>query len=324
MTTRGIRTWGPGARTLARAALAGLVGAVVGIAAYSISQTGGQLRSVVVGGLAGIAIVLGAEFHRRSAQLTEVQLTLPGSVMVFTANIDMRQAALRMFFQAATRVATRPLDGDSGNLREALTSLKTLFDLYREPLESGVAPPPPAKGDSVHALVLDILNFELAPFLANWHPRLTAWEAAHGGRGGRGRLAGERRVPRGSRGSPATSSPLRHRARGDRRAPGPEAAPAPVRLARKRPDPTGAPSAAGRGLLTNCPGASRGGRPRMAQDEGATITLSHTSEGRRPRTEANGTPRHVFCGSATGPLTSRPGMTVSPLCERRVMPGSVT
>lgn len=180
MTTRGIRTWGHGARTLARAALAGLVGAVVGIAAYSISQTGGQLLSVVVGGLAGIAIVLGAEFYRRSAQLTEVQLTLPGSVMVFTANIDMRQAALRMFFQAATRVATRPLDGDSGNLREALTSLKTLFDLYREPLESGVAPPPPAKGDSVHALVLDILNFELAPFLAKWHPRLTAWETAHG------------------------------------------------------------------------------------------------------------------------------------------------
>ncbi|MFD5558042.1 hypothetical protein ACFWIA_29900 [Streptomyces sp. NPDC127068] len=180
MTTRGMGAWGRGARTLARAALAALVGAVAGVAAYSISQTGGQLLSVVVGGLVGIAIVLGAEFYRRSAQLVEVQLTLPGSVMTFAANTDMRQAALRMFFQAATRVATRPLDDDSGNLREALTSLKALFDLYREPLESGVAPPPPVRGDSVHALVLDVLNFELAPFLAKWHPRLSAWEATRG------------------------------------------------------------------------------------------------------------------------------------------------
>jgi len=167
---------------LARAVLAALIGAIVGIAAYSISQTGGQLLSVVVGGLAGIALVLGAELYRRSAQLTEVQLTLPGSVMTFTANTDMRQAASRMFFQAAMRVSTRPLDDDSGNLREALASLKKLFDLYRETLESGTAPPPPAKGDSVHALVLDVLNFELAPFLAKWHPRLSAWEAAHDGR----------------------------------------------------------------------------------------------------------------------------------------------
>lgn len=178
MTTRRTRTWGLAARTSARAALAGLVGAVVGIVAYAVSRTGGQTLSIVVGGLVGIALVLGAEFYRRSAQLTEVQLTLPGSVMVFTANTDMRQAALRMFFQASTRVATRPLDDGSGNLREALTSLKTLFDLYREPLESGAAPPPPAKGDSVHELVLDILNFELAPFLAKWHPRLSTWEAA--------------------------------------------------------------------------------------------------------------------------------------------------
>lgn len=175
------RAWGPGVRTVARAVLAGLVGAVVGIAAYSISQTGGQMLSIVVGCLIGIALALGADFYRRSAQLTEVQLTLPGSVMVFTATTDMRQAAQRMFFQASTRVATRPLDEGSGNLREALTSLKALFDLYREPLESGAAPPPPVKGDSVYDLVLDILNFELAPFLAKWHPRLSAWETTQGG-----------------------------------------------------------------------------------------------------------------------------------------------
>ncbi len=170
------------ARTTGRALAMGAIGSVVGVAAYSISQTGGQWLSVVVGGVAGAAIALGADLYRRSVQLTEVRLVLPGSEMTFKANTDMRQAALRMFFQAATRVATRPLDDDSGNLREALTSLKSLFDLYREPLESGAAPPPPAEGDSVHELVLDILNFELGPFLAHWHPRLLEFEQSHPGR----------------------------------------------------------------------------------------------------------------------------------------------
>ncbi|MER8070740.1 hypothetical protein ABTZ59_20870 [Streptomyces sp. NPDC094034] len=179
MTVR--RGWAIGAalRTAGRAVLAAVVGAVIGVAAYAISQTGGQLLSVVVGGVVGVALVLGSDVYRRSVQLTEVRLVLPGSEMTFKANTDMRQAALRMFFQAATRVATRPLDDGSGNLREALTSLKTLFDMYREPLESGSAPPPPMDGNSVHELILDILNFELAPFLATWHPRLRAFEEAH-------------------------------------------------------------------------------------------------------------------------------------------------
>ncbi|RFU88140.1 hypothetical protein DY218_03225 [Streptomyces triticagri] len=172
---------GPGPRITAKALLAGVMGAVVGIAAYAIGRTGGQLLSVVVGALAGVTVVLAAHFYRRSAQLTEVQLSVAGNAMTFTANTDMRQAALRMFFQAATRVATRPLDDDTGNLREALNSLKNLFDLYREPIESGSTPPPPLKGDSVHELVLDILNFELAPFLSKWHPRLRTWEESEAG-----------------------------------------------------------------------------------------------------------------------------------------------
>lgn len=179
MTVRRGWTIAAAIRTVGRAVLAAAVGAVIGVAAYSISQTGGQWLSVVVGGVVGVALVLGTDVYRRSVQLTEVRLVLPGSEMTFKANTDMRQAALRMFFQAATRVATRPLDDGSGNLREALTSLKLLFDMYREPLESGSATPPPANGDSVHELVLDILNFELAPFLATWHPRLRAFEEAH-------------------------------------------------------------------------------------------------------------------------------------------------
>ncbi|GAA2651402.1 hypothetical protein GCM10010400_03460 [Streptomyces aculeolatus] len=162
-----------------RAVLAGVTGSVIGIAAYSISQTGGQRLSIIVGTLIGVAAALGLELYRRSAQLTEVRLVLLGNEMSFTTKADMRQAAQRMFFQAATRVATRPLEDGSGNLREALTSLKTLFDLYREPLEGYTTPPPPAKGDSVYELALDILNFELAPFLSKWHPSLKEFEDRH-------------------------------------------------------------------------------------------------------------------------------------------------
>ncbi|WP_333764316.1 hypothetical protein [Streptomyces sp. IBSBF 2390] len=166
-------------RVALRAVLAGVTGSVIGIAAYSISQTGGQRLSVIVGCLIGVAVALGLELYRRSAQLTEVRLVLLGNEMSFTTKADMRQAAQRMFFQAATRVATRPLEEGSGNLREALTSLKTLFDLYREPLEGYTTPPPPAKGDSVYELALDILNFQLAPFLAKWHPSLKDFEDRH-------------------------------------------------------------------------------------------------------------------------------------------------
>lgn len=166
-------------RMVLRVLLAAVVGGVVGIAAYSISQTGGQRLSIVVGCLLGVAVVLGAELYRRSAQLTDVQLVVLGSQMSFKAKTDMRQAAQRMFFQAATRIATRPLEDGTGSLREALTSLKTLFDLYREPLESDSTPPPPTRGDSVYELALHILNFELAPFLAKWHPRLKEFEESH-------------------------------------------------------------------------------------------------------------------------------------------------
>ncbi|MET7638088.1 hypothetical protein [Streptomyces sp. NPDC005438] len=166
-------------RVALRAVLAGVTGSVIGIAAYAISQTGGQRLSIIVGCLIGVAVALGLELYRRSAQLTEVRLVLLGNEMSFTTKTDMRQAAQRMFFQAATRVATRPLDDGSGNLREALTSLKILFDLYREPLEGHATPPPPARGDSVYELALDMLNFELAPFLSRWHPRLREFEEHH-------------------------------------------------------------------------------------------------------------------------------------------------
>lgn len=80
----------------------------MGIAAYSVSKTGGQLLSVVVGALVGIGVAVGVAFYRRSVQLSEVSLGVLGSTMTFTATTEMRQAAQRAFFQAASRVAAAP------------------------------------------------------------------------------------------------------------------------------------------------------------------------------------------------------------------------
>ncbi|WP_065476573.1 hypothetical protein [Streptomyces sp. PTY087I2] len=166
-------------RVATRTVLAGLAGGVVGIAAYSISQTGGRRLSIVVGCLVGVALVLGAELRRGSTQRMDGRLVVLRREKSFrTKAEDMRQAAQGLFFQAATRVAIHPLDDDS-NLREALTSLKTLFDLCREPLEPDSAPVPAARGSSVYELARDIRNAELAPFLAKWHPRLRAFEEAY-------------------------------------------------------------------------------------------------------------------------------------------------
>jgi hypothetical protein len=89
-----------------RAVLVGVTGSVIGIAAYSISQTGGQRLSVIVGCLIGVAVALGLELYRRSAQLTEVRLVLLGNEMSFTTKTDMRQAAQRMFGSRPARWRT--------------------------------------------------------------------------------------------------------------------------------------------------------------------------------------------------------------------------
>ena len=162
-------------RALGGAALSAVAGGVVGLAAFAVSQSGGRTQCAVVGVLAGLLGALGNSY-RRSVQLVEVNLALPVADLKFRVNNDTRQAAERLFFIAATRIATRALEDDTGLAREALTSLKTMFDLYREPLESGNMPPAVPGGDSLSTLVIDIFNQGLAPFLSKWHRRLRLFE----------------------------------------------------------------------------------------------------------------------------------------------------
>jgi hypothetical protein len=94
-------------------------------------------------------------------------------------NDQERDAAWELYVELATRIAVVPLRGGEGLIREALTSLYSLFDTTRGILRKYgpvLARPRPAGEYSFGQLSLLVLNFELRPLLARWHPALQDWE----------------------------------------------------------------------------------------------------------------------------------------------------
>jgi hypothetical protein len=95
-----------------------------------------------------------------------------------------RVAGWHIFLELISRIATQPLDPQSGLMREALTSLNQLFGIIRTELKP-LTPAPecasvePGQVDNVETIALSILNTHLRPFLAKWHPRLAEWEKDH-------------------------------------------------------------------------------------------------------------------------------------------------
>jgi hypothetical protein len=89
------------------------------------------------------------------------------------------QAGWRIFVEAATRISIQPLAPDTGLLREAMTSLHSLFNTARTELK---ALPPPMAAGGLEEVTLDLINGTLRPFLAKWHPRLKRWESENPGK----------------------------------------------------------------------------------------------------------------------------------------------
>ena len=91
------------------------------------------------------------------------------------------EAGWRIYVEVSTRIATQSLEPGTGLLREAMVSLRTLFDHVRRELKRAGGPTPPAitERPTVEELALRILNQDIRPFLAKWHPILRAWELAH-------------------------------------------------------------------------------------------------------------------------------------------------
>lgn len=113
----------------------------------------------------------------------KVDLKLPGLSIAGVWKYDEKEkaAAWELYVELVTRVSITKLDGTEGSLREALSSLYSLFATARSILKNygpSVAKSKGTDGLSFGYLTLCLLNTVLRPLLSNWHPRLGDWEAS--------------------------------------------------------------------------------------------------------------------------------------------------
>jgi hypothetical protein len=109
------------------------------------------------------------------------------------------KAAWEMYVELVTRVAVAELKPGEGLLREALSSLYSLFPTTRDILRRygpGIARGKDGGTLSFGYIAVAVLNGALRPLLAQWHPLLGAYEATR----------------------PSSVSPVEHEANWDRAA----------------------------------------------------------------------------------------------------------
>jgi hypothetical protein len=88
-------------------------------------------------------------------------------------------AAWEMYVELITRISVAELKEDEGLLREALSSLYSLFGATRQILRQhgpSVAQPKDKSDVSFGEIAVKILNLVLRPVLAKWHPLLLDYE----------------------------------------------------------------------------------------------------------------------------------------------------
>ena len=90
-----------------------------------------------------------------------------------------QSAAWDMHVELVTRIGIQPLHPNEGLLREALTSLYSIFYITRDILHRDGPQLARAKGSqlSFAHISVRVLNGTLRPFLAKWHPLLLDHEA---------------------------------------------------------------------------------------------------------------------------------------------------
>jgi len=162
---------------IVRVVIAALIGAAIGSVVYAVSRVTGRNLYIIIGAVAAAAAVLLLQWYWRTAQLTEVKITVPQlSELTFVVNNDGRQVAWKLYIETTTRVSTQSLLEADGFIREALTSLYGLFATTRDILKAS-RPSVPVSGEpTVEYLAVTMLNRELRPFLSRWHPRLREYE----------------------------------------------------------------------------------------------------------------------------------------------------
>jgi len=116
--------------------------------------------------------------RKDSARLTKVSVSLPFGIgsAEWQADSTERRAAWELYVELVTRIAVQPLAEGEGLLREALSSLHSLFSTTRETLRK-YGPDVGASRDSIGGIAIAVLNQGLRPFLAKWHPELQMWDS---------------------------------------------------------------------------------------------------------------------------------------------------
>jgi hypothetical protein len=112
-----------------------------------------------------------------------VNISVPGGFAgisgTWRPNNAQQEAAWEMYVELITRVTVVELRPDEGLLREALSSLYTVFGSTREILrKKGSDVAKSDDGDmSFGKLSVSVLNLVLRPVLAKWHPLLLDYES---------------------------------------------------------------------------------------------------------------------------------------------------
>lgn len=163
------------------ALLVGLcVGALVGLAVYWGSHLTGVALYVLCGTVAGGVAALASFGYSRAIHLTELTVSVPHLTdLTFAVTPGNERVAWRLFVESVTRISVQPLDADAGFVREALDSLYLLFQSVRSILLEATPTGRPRGAQTVEHLAIAMLNLQMRPFMARWHPRLTAWQQAN-------------------------------------------------------------------------------------------------------------------------------------------------
>lgn len=112
----------------------------------------------------------------------KVSLNLPyigGIEGTWEPDESERKAAWEMYVELVTRIAVQELGPQEGLLREALSSLYSLFDTTRKIMREygpSIAQPKGQDNLSFGYLAVAILNSALRPVMAKWHPLLLDYE----------------------------------------------------------------------------------------------------------------------------------------------------
>jgi hypothetical protein len=117
----------------------------------------------------------------KSVKVSAKLLSVVGAEGTWEPDDSEREAAWEMYVELVTRISVAELKPDEGLLREALSSLYTLFGTTREILREygpSVAQPKGEHQLSFGYLAVTILNVVLRPVLAKWHPLLLDYESA--------------------------------------------------------------------------------------------------------------------------------------------------